>query len=279
MTVAARLGDISTLQTMINLNLDKINGYSEKYCNPICMAASQANTALFLYLYEKKVPFFPCKKHPSLLTTSSAIIQILLSPNFHYKSSYTPKELYEAVQFLIRKQKIEETLLMIDSFDSKTNEIEKELLQEIQKDAKNKFSDKHKPLILIATEYKLIQIIEMLVHKGFDINAIDKYGWNAFICACSTGYIEGVKWLFQNGALIDKKDFRKRTALHYAAQHGHENIVKEIVGYGANVLAKCDQGFLPAKYANLNGRSVIEQFLHEKVLETPPKNEKDCRIF
>jgi len=51
-----------------------------------------------------------------------------------------------------------------------------------------------------------------------------------------------VAYLLANGAEVDKTDDSGWTALHVAVSSGHEEVVRELVGAGADMNRKNDKG-------------------------------------
>jgi len=72
----------------------------------------------------------------------------------------------------------------------------------------------------------LKRVQEILKEGKVDINKKDKNGNTALIWASQEGHIEIVKSLLANGANINEKDKYGNTALIWASQEGHIEIVK-----------------------------------------------------
>ncbi|KIY43807.1 ankyrin [Fistulina hepatica ATCC 64428] len=60
-----------------------------------------------------------------------------------------------------------------------------------------------------------------------------------------SGSSDIVQYLLERGAEVDKPDISGWTALHIAVSAGHENVVVELVGSGADVNRKNDKGITP----------------------------------
>ncbi|KZP09040.1 ankyrin, partial [Athelia psychrophila] len=61
----------------------------------------------------------------------------------------------------------------------------------------------------------------------------------------SSGSIDITRFLIDQKAEVDKPDNSGWTPLHIAASAGQEEIVKELVGAGADVNRKNDKGITP----------------------------------
>lgn len=77
-----------------------------------------------------------------------------------------------------------------------------------------------------------LQSIEDLIRANANVNAEEsEEGRTPLMMACDKGYIEIVKRLLDQDALIDHRDQRKKTALFYAVESSAENVdvVKELL--------------------------------------------------
>ena len=55
----------------------------------------------------------------------------------------------------------------------------------------------------------------------------------------TAGHIAAILRLLRSGAVaVDLKDLNSCTALHLAAEHGHNNVAKALMNHGANVNAR-----------------------------------------
>ncbi|XP_055329076.1 myotrophin-like [Paramacrobiotus metropolitanus] len=62
-----------------------------------------------------------------------------------------------------------------------------------------------RPPIHFAADYGQREVIEYLISKGADVNAVDKHGISALLAAIWEGHTECVKLLLQKGAKPDGK--------------------------------------------------------------------------
>ena len=66
--------------------------------------------------------------------------------------------------------------------------------------------------------------------SGLDVDgALDEYGWTPLITASRHGNVEVVRFLIELQADLNIKDNAGRVALHHAAEHGHEGVVRLIL--------------------------------------------------
>jgi hypothetical protein len=73
--------------------------------------------------------------------------------------------------------------------------------------------------------------------------------WNLLHCAASCGSEIVTQRCLDLEAEVDARDYGERTALHFAASHGHLGIVKMLVSAGANIDATDEEGCTPLVFA------------------------------
>lgn len=100
----------------------------------------------------------------------------------------------------------------------------------------------------------------------FYISAINANSINDdFINACRNGNLSRAEKLLDDGANIEARDGSDRqTALVFAANEGHLNIVRMLIGRRANINAQDDKGWTALSEASYRGRYDVVDFLLEK---------------
>ena len=125
------------------------------------------------------------------------------------------------------------------------------LLLEQNADVDSKTSTGSTPLRVAAHEGHL-DIVRCLVESGADVNAqINNKSETPLFPACYFGHLSVVTYLINQGAIIDVQgnDLNNgKTALHYAVQMGHLEIVSLLLALGASQLPD-NQGLTPLLYA------------------------------
>jgi hypothetical protein len=75
--------------------------------------------------------------------------------------------------------------------------------------------------------------VKELLDKGADVNAANSYGGTALAFACDRGHLEVIRLLLDRGANPNTQDtFYKSTPVVWAAQKGHPEIVKLLLDRG-----------------------------------------------
>ncbi|XP_070189214.1 transient receptor potential cation channel subfamily A member 1 homolog [Littorina saxatilis] len=110
----------------------------------------------------------------------------------------------------------------------------------VQKGADYTSVDKYdKTAIYLAAEENKIAVLEKLLSypqvKRL-VNVSDQYDTTALHIAAQQGYLGIVKLLLKNGASLDSKNEEEQTPIHCAAKYGRTGIVREIVRVDKSVL-------------------------------------------
>uniref|UniRef100_A0A1A8N2G5 non-specific serine/threonine protein kinase n=1 Tax=Nothobranchius pienaari TaxID=704102 RepID=A0A1A8N2G5_9TELE len=90
------------------------------------------------------------------------------------------------------------------------------------------------PPLLIAAGCGNVQIIEVLMRKGADIQANDKTGANAVYHAARHGHVDTLRFLHDNRCPLDVQDKCGETALHVAARYGNVDVVSYLCSIRSN---------------------------------------------
>ncbi|MGL5254295.1 MAG: ankyrin repeat domain-containing protein, partial [Brevinema sp.] len=99
------------------------------------------------------------------------------------------------------------------------------------------------------------------------------YGRTPLHGAAINGQKEIVEYLVGKGADVNAKNQNGDTPLHEAASRGYKEIVEYLVGKGADVNAKNDYGRTPLHGAAINGQKEIVEYLVGKGADVNAKNQ------
>ena len=77
-----------------------------------------------------------------------------------------------------------------------------------------------------------LNLCELLVERGTDINLEDKYGQTCIFYAIREGHYDIVEFLIKHGANVNKNDKRKQTPVSFALKNGKEKIAQLLIDNG-----------------------------------------------
>ena len=118
--------------------------------------------------------------------------------------------------------------------------------------------------------YPNIELIDLIIKRGANINHRSLGGGTPLQKACGAGYIDAVKTLIKNGADVNLIDDENVTCLHVAAYAGHKEIVELLIAKGADVNAKEENGDTPLDVA-------MEPIENLENIQTSMKSEEERR--
>ena len=87
------------------------------------------------------------------------------------------------------------------------------------------------PIYYAAREGHL-NLCELLVEKGTDVNLEDKYGQTCIFYAIREGHYDIVEFLIKHGANVNKNDKKKQTPVSFAMKNGKDKIVELLIANG-----------------------------------------------
>ena len=101
-----------------------------------------------------------------------------------------------------------------------------------------------------------LKAVEVLLAKGADVNAQDKFGGTALVYAARGGHTEVVRSLIAYGADVNARDTRG-TGLHKAARNGYLDVVRLLLAHDAEIDAKDYDSQTALIVAVLRGRTDV----------------------
>jgi len=102
--------------------------------------------------------------------------------------------------------------------------------------------------LIVAADKEDYENIKSLLKQGADINRRNFQGFLPFMIACEQGKINMVKFLFENGAKINKVNNR-RVPLMLACQKENIKLIKFLLDNGADINLVEQYGFMALVYA------------------------------
>jgi len=182
-------------------------------------------------------------RHPKIEITNTHIQGI---PALHYWASYnTPREIIE--DLIKNGAKINENIDTIGT-----------------------------PLHVSAGKGNL-DVVHTLIEHNANVNVFndDKNNKNKktpLMLAADRGFLQIVRALLKNKANVNTCDTNGILAIHMAARSGHLEVVQELIGFGANVIHKSNDGQSVIDFANQSRNMVLATFLRDYISINQLKN-------
>ena len=120
---------------------------------------------------------------------------------------------------------------------------------------------KAKTPLVAAARKGFIDIGELLIQSGANVNFYDKNSDTPLMAAAENGNLEFVKLLLEKGADINTNSQGFGTALNTASKQGHIEVAKYLIAQGANVNIKSNGSGSPLTAAAGNGELEVVKFL------------------
>lgn len=116
--------------------------------------------------------------------------------------------------------------------------------------------------IVVACENENIELIQLLINKGADVNISKHLAGTPLIKACKMDHIGVVELLLQNGANVSLIDFDGKTPLREARTKTHFTIIKQLIDKGfengdKTLSSACYEGDLNAVKKFINAGSEV----------------------
>ena len=127
-------------------------------------------------------------------------------------------------------------------------------------DIETKSNNGYSPL-LIASHSGSLDVVKLLVRAGAGVRVADPEGATCLGLASDAGHTETVRYLVGLKEMdVDHTDVYGQTALHYAVELGHVDVVQVLIDAGADVEARDKKGSSPI---NFSGTFIIVKKLVE----------------
>ena len=121
---------------------------------------------------------------------------------------------------------------------------------------------RHKRTALhVVAEFGLVELLGLLLDRGFDIEARDSYHNTPLHDTAIYGQKDALNFLLDYGAEIDANNFDTNTPLYLAVSYSHEHLIKTLLKRGANADEHCIDSWSPLHKAADNGHLPIAQAL------------------
>ncbi|KAL3297492.1 Pfs NACHT and Ankyrin domain protein [Colletotrichum asianum] len=136
--------------------------------------------------------------------------------------------------------------------------------------------DEKVQLIHKASSKGKVEMVNLLLEKGFEVSATDEAGWTPLYMASSQGNIQVVDLLLYRGADLSMATEKYEwTPLHAACWHGHVDVISLLLEKGADVSRATEDGLTPLILASYRGNSeVVSELLDSSEINA---NHRDHR--
>ncbi len=123
-----------------------------------------------------------------------------------------------------------------------------------------------------------LPIVRFLLENGALLDSRNEAGQTPLLYAVYGGFRQITELLISKGAAVQYQDSRGRSPLHYAAREGHPEIVEVLLKKGAISTLKDSQNRTPLEYAVLNNRTgVVETMM--RLTRIDPKSPEGSMIL
>ncbi|KAG4070491.1 hypothetical protein HA402_005723 [Bradysia odoriphaga] len=124
----------------------------------------------------------------------------------------------------------------------------------------------------------ILDMTKLLLDQGATVNVRNERGYTPFMYACEKGN-KDIVTLLMNFSAIDATDNFGKTALHYAVENQHFDIVEMLIKEGADIEV-CDRdGLKPRDVAVSLGLRDIEELFPEEILDFLPTSAEQYETF
>lgn len=132
----------------------------------------------------------------------------------------------------------------------------------------------------IAAKNGNLRIVEALISKGVDINAMDDTNITSLFIAAALGYDAIVQVLISNGAKINLQSTEGTTPLQIAASFGYTNVVKILLDNKANVTIRDNKNRIAVELAIARGHlKVVQTMIEHEQFHIHAKSSDDFTLL
>ena len=128
-------------------------------------------------------------------------------------------------------------------------------------DSKAEYKVQNVEALHAAASYGNIEIIELLLSQGFEVDSRDKEGVTPLMCASLNDEPSAFHILIQKGADPSLKDNNGYSLLHFAAQGGNISIINKLLSLGLDTDSRDSDGATPLMFASAFGKQGTFQLL------------------
>jgi hypothetical protein len=126
--------------------------------------------------------------------------------------------------------------------------------------------------LMIAAWEGNLELMELFVSRGANVNRTNANGEQALLFAAWRGHLEAARWLLERGAQPNRRGLQW-SALHYAVFAGHDKVAQFLLERGADINARSTNGATPLMMAAREGREQLATLLLERGADAAMRND------
>ena len=127
--------------------------------------------------------------------------------------------------------------------------------------------------LTVTSRFGLVLLVQLLLDNGADLSNTAEQGWTALHWAAQEGHEPVTRLLLDRETDVSATDERGWTALHLAANIGHEPVTRLLLDRGANVSATDEQGCTALHLTAKEGREPVTRLLLDRGANVSATNE------
>ena len=135
------------------------------------------------------------------------------------------------------------------------------LIVEHSQDVSARGFDKKETPLHVALRQGHVDVAQLLLEHGADIEAQDDDKCTPLLLASQCGDVEVARILLERGADTEARDYMKRTPLLLASEYGHEDVVRVLLEHGADTEARDESGWSSLELASFHGNEELARVL------------------
>jgi len=128
--------------------------------------------------------------------------------------------------------------------------------------------------LTVTSRFGLVLLVQLLLDKGADLSNTAEQGWTALHWAAQEGHEPVTRLLLDREADVSATDERGWTALHLAASRDREPVTRLLLDRGANVSATNEQGWTALHWAAQEGHEPVTRLLLDREADVSATDEQ-----
>ena len=117
------------------------------------------------------------------------------------------------------------------------------------------------PILRRTVKRQSIELLELYLEAGAEVDARDPLGWTALMLAAKRGELKALECLMRAGAALEAVNHLGETALFLAAEDGQTATIEALLAAGANIEARGPGGLTPVMIAAHHGHKTATKTL------------------